>query len=97
MAGLVTVTRKTETIQAYQLTSEDDMLAALKYIAAGGYTGSLALSTTNGTDQVWRLQIQNSTKNVSQFAAITDYIVIENNAIASVVPATQFTNMYQTA
>lgn len=92
--ALVTVTRKTETLQAFQLTTSDDMMAALKYIAQGGYSGSINCSTVGGTS-TWALGIQSPAATVSQSAKLTDYIIIKNSSEAQVVTAAQFAAQYQ--
>jgi hypothetical protein len=91
---LVNVTRKAETLQAFQITSSDDMLAALKYISAGGYSGHINCATSGGT-AVWTMGIQSPGQTVSQSVKISDVIVIKNSAIAEVVTAAQYTAQYQ--
>jgi hypothetical protein len=93
--ALVNVTRKTSTLQAYQLTSPDDMMAALKYIGAGNYTGSINANRVNGT-LAWELWFSSPIQNTSQNAKIGDWIVIENNAVATAVPQANFANLYTT-
>lgn len=91
MSSLINVTRQAETIQAYQLTSADDMHAALKYIQPGGYSGSVAVDAT-GT---WTLYFQSTSTNAQTYVGhINDYVIIENNALASLCPAAKFGNLY---
>jgi hypothetical protein len=89
--ALINVTRKAEALQAYQLTTVDDMFAALKFLATKGYGGHI--NCTSGT--VWTLGIQSG--NVSQSAVIGDWIVIKNGTYAEVVLASQAASLYQLA
>lgn len=92
MSSLFTVTRQAETIQAYQLTSADDMHTALKYIQPGGYSGAVQVDAT-GT---WSMYFQSTSAANTQLysAKINDYVIIENNSLASVCPASKFGNLY---
>lgn len=65
MSTLVSVTRKTETLQGYQLLANDDMWAALKYIQPGGYSGNVAVDAT-GT---WTLYFQSTGANTQLYSA----------------------------
>lgn len=90
--ALFGVTRKPESLQAYQLTSPSDMLAALTYLADRNYTGTIDCRAT-----VWTLTFQNPERNIGQSAQINDYIVIENGIIASVCPLDNFDTLFNTA
>lgn len=91
MGTLVDVTRKTETIQAYQLESADDMFAALKYVSAGNYSGSVNYSKEGDR---WNLLLTNTVSGTSAYAFILDWIIIENSSIASVCKASDYTNLF---
>lgn len=94
MSTLITVTRQAETLQAYQLTSADDMHAALKYIQPGGYSGSVSVDAT-GT---WTMAFSSTSQNAQSYMGkINDYVIIENNTLASVCPAAKFGNLYVAA
>lgn len=93
MSELITVTRQADNLQGYQLTNAADMVAALQYLSAGGYTGHINCASTEGS-AVWTMGLQSPGQNVSQSATIGDWIIIKNNAVASVVPAAQFTQLY---
>lgn len=77
------------------------MFTALAYltpgggIAGSGYTGSITQqnSGTSGS-VVWQLLINNITNNTSAFASIGDWIILENNALASVAKAANFASLY---
>lgn len=92
--ALVSITRKTVTLQGFQLTSPADMVTALNYLAGGNYTGSINCQRPSGT-VIWELWIQQSNgTGGSQKAGINDWIVIENNSIAKTVSAADFANLY---
>lgn len=92
--ALVSLTRQAQTLQGYQLLTPEDMVAALKYLLAGGYTGSI--NVTKNTSTVWQMWLQHTATGTSQSALINDWIVVENNAIARVVPAANFAAQYTT-
>jgi hypothetical protein len=97
MAGLVPITRKTETLQAFQLTSQTDMVTALDYLGNGGYSGSITLGLTSTGTKQYQMWINNPGQSNSQNAVTGDWIVIANNTVATVVPAAQFANLYSTS
>lgn len=92
--ALINVTRQAETLQAYQLNTPDEMMAALKYISQGGYGGHINCTPATAA---WTLGISNSTQSVAQSAVIGDWIVIKNSAVAEVVTNAQFVAMYTQA
>lgn len=92
MSQLIDLTQQVQTLQGYELATPDDMMAALKYLQGGGYTGSINLSESGA----WQMWLQRTASNTSQSALIGDWIVIENNAVARVVPAAQFPNQFST-
>lgn len=96
MAGLVNLTRQTQTLQGYQLTSPEDMIAALKFLLAGGYTGSINCSKS-GSSAGWQMWVNHTSSSTSQSALINDWIVVENNSLARVVPAANFAAQYTSA
>lgn len=89
---LINVVRRAETLQAYQLTSSDDMYTALEFLSTKGYGGHINC-TPDG--QTWTLGITDSV--TSQSAALGDWIVIKNGAHAEVVPQAQAGALYQPA
>ena len=88
--ALVTITRKPEALQSYQITSPEDMLAALKYLGARGYSGTITL-----TGSTWSLYFQDPSRGIGQSANVTDHIVIANGVFATAVAAADFTTLYQ--
>lgn len=92
--ALINVTRKPTSLQAYQLVTVDDMIAALKYLVPRGYWGHINVAQ-NGTPTLgFRNGVSDSTAN------LTDWIVIENataNTVGSakVVTDAQYAVMYQ--
>lgn len=96
MSSLVPITARTATIQGYELESEDDMFAALKYLSTLGYTGVINCQIRSGSP-TWTIGLYNTQQNSSQTAFINDWIVLENGAIASVCPAANFDTLYSTS
>lgn len=90
MASLITTTPVTATYQSYQLAAFTDMAAAMNYIKAGGYYGSINLDPSGN----WTMTIQHQSQNTSMTALIGDYILIKNNSIVSVVPQAQYASQY---
>lgn len=93
MSELVGLTRAADTLQGFQLAAPEDMIAALKYLSAGGYTGHINCATDSGTP-VWAMGLQSPGQTTSTSAVIGDWIIIKNNAVASVVLAAQFAQLY---
>lgn len=93
MSSLIPITRQPDSLQGYQLTAPGDMIAALDYLAGAGYSGNISLSL-NGATKNYQLWINSKDQSNSQSALIGDWIVIKNNATASVVPAAQFPSLY---
>lgn len=96
MSELINLAPKEQTLQGYELATPGDMFSALQYVAAGGYAGTINLTLDGAGQQTWQLWVNNATNSTSQAAAIGDWIVLENNSIARVVPAAQFANRYTT-
>lgn len=92
---LIDVTRQPDTLQAYQLTTPQDMVTALAYLAQGNYTGHINCAVSGGS-AVWTMGLTSPGNSASQSAVIGDWIVIRNNAIATVVTSDQFTSLYTT-
>lgn len=90
--GLINVTRKAETLQAFQLVTQTDMLTALTYLKDLGYTGSVRYES--GT---WTFTFQSADRSIGQSAGINDWIVIANNIHASAVSAADAPVLYQPA
>lgn len=93
--SLITITRQPDELQGYQLTSPESMIAALAYIAQGGYSGNINRATSGGVT-TWTMWLQSPIQNTSQSAKIGDWIVIRNNSIASVIPEANFAALYNT-
>lgn len=94
---LINVTRKTVTVQAYQLTSQAEMVAALDYLSNGNYAGMIQLSKNGQGQKIWTMILQNLAGSTQQQGAINDWVVIENSAIATIRTPTEFAAMYQAA
>ena len=101
MSSLVSLTRKAETVQGFQITAPSDMLVALQYIAPGGglagsgYTGRIEQQNqgTSGT-VTWTLLITNPVTSTSAFANIGDWIILENNTLVTVAKSSNFATLY---
>lgn len=77
------------------------MFAALSYltpgggIAGAGYTGSITQQSAGTSGSViWQLLVNNVTTNTSAFASIGDWIILENNSLASVAKSANFSALY---
>lgn len=92
--ALVNITRKPSVLQGYQLATPADMQTALDYLSTRGYSGSVTQSKS-GTATVWTLSLQSDNGTGSQAGVIGSWVVIENDAIASIVPAAKAAAMYQ--
>lgn len=96
MSTLVTLTRNAETVQGFQIQASTDMVAALTYLAtlAIPYSGTMSYQLS-GSTYVWTLTLQNSREGASLTPAfINDWIILENNSVASVCPAANFATFY---
>ena len=93
---LQTITRKTVTIQGYQLTAASgdggagNMVASANYLRTRGYTANMSMDSTGA----WTLWIQAANSNASYSGKVNDIVVIENDAIASIVTPAQYTQLY---
>lgn len=92
--ALVTITRKPSTLQGYQLVTPADMVTALSYLSTRGYSGGINCNKAGG-NTVWQINLQADSGAVGQQGLINDWIVIENDAIATIVPAAKAAAMYQ--
>lgn len=94
---LINITRKPSTLQGYQLATPADMTATLVYLSTRGYIGSIS-DFRSGGNIAWSmtLQLESGAGNVMT-GTINDWVVIENDAIATIVPAAKATAMYQPA
>ena len=94
MSSLITVYRTPETLQAYELAAYSDMAAALDYLVGTikGYTGNIS-ADANGN---WQLFFQSTSQTGSYSGGINDWVVIKNNSLASIVPASQASSLYTT-
>lgn len=94
--ALINVTRKPVTTQGYQLTGPSDMLAALDYLKTRGYSGTINAYKSDGVNTVWQLTIHaDSGAQVPQSGATGDWVIIENDTIASILPAAKAAVLYQ--
>jgi hypothetical protein len=101
LASLETITRNAETVQGFQIQAPADMMTALTYLAPGGgitgtgYTGTINQTSTGTSASVaWTLLINNTSTNTSAFASIGDWIILENNTLASVCKEANFSTLY---
>lgn len=101
MSTLETLTRNAETVQGFQIQAPADMFTALSYLAPGGgitgagYTGTINQQNTGTSGSVvWTLLLNNITTNTSAFASIGDWIILENNSLASVCKEANFASLY---
>lgn len=92
--ALVNVIRKPSTLQAYQLVAQADMTTALSYLATRGYTGHVSLTRISGV-LTWQLTLQADAGNDVQSGFINDWVVIENDTIATITPAAKAGSLYQ--
>ena len=94
MSALVNVTAKPVTLQGYQLTSDSDMHAALEYLSARGYSGSVSVSKASGT-ATWQMSlVADSGNSAAQFGNVTDWIIIQNDSVATIVTAAVAGQLY---
>lgn len=96
MSSLVNLTAVTTTLQGFQLTSQTDMLTALTYLNAMGYTGVINCQSINATLK-WSLGLYDTKQNTSQTGYVNDVIVIKNNTVATIIPAADFNALYTVA
>ena len=95
MGTLVTIQRQTETIQGFQILVPQDMMDALNYLVGTlGYTGGINCNLIGGA-HTWQLNFTGGGV-VQQVGGINDYIILENNAIATICPAANFSALYHT-
>lgn len=95
--ALVNVTRKAVSTQGYQLTSQSDMFAALDYLKTRGYSGNVATYKNGSGAAAWQLTIQaDSGTTLPQTGFINDWVVIENDSIATIYPPAKAAALYQT-
>lgn len=90
--ALINVTRKPETLQAFQLLTPTDMLTALTYLDGLGYTGSIRREAST-----WTLSFQSADRSIGQSAGIDDWIVVANGIHANAVSAADAPVLYQPA
>jgi hypothetical protein len=95
--GLTNLTRVTETIEGWELQQAPDMISVLDHIGGLGggatYSGSVQMNNAAGTI-TWQLLINNTTANSSQFGVQNDWVIIENNAIVTIVKAADYASMF---
>jgi len=89
--ALVDLDRQTVTLKGFQLLGPADMLTALTALGNLNYRGNIKLDGA-----VWTLQVQDAQRHQTITAGINDWIILENNAIASAVTQVEFDNLYAT-
>jgi hypothetical protein len=95
---LINVTRKPVTTQAFQLTAQTDMNTALIYLSTRGYSGEVACGKNADGSVRWALIIRTDTgNNLQQIGNIGDWVVIENDSIATIFTAAKAAVLYQPA
>jgi hypothetical protein len=97
--ALEDLTPVSTTYQGWQLLTPQDMHDALEYLTPRGYTGTVSsLTNANGsTDWQFILIASGNAPQAAQaIAAINDWVIIENDTIATVCPAAYFDARYQT-
>lgn len=101
MSSLVTLTRNSETVQGFQLQAPQDMFTALAYLAPGGgivgagYTGTINQKNDGTAANVtWELLLHDIITNLNGYAYIGDWIILENNTLASIVKQANFATLY---
>ena len=95
--ALVNVTRKPVSLQGYQLTSQTDMVTALTYLSSRGYSGSVNCYKQAGA-ATWQIMLQSdSGSGATPLGALNDWIIIENDTVATIVPAAKAALIYQVA
>ena len=93
MGTLVTITRQTETIQGFQLVVPQDMMDALNYLTGTlGYTGGINCNLIGGA-HTWQLNFTGA-GIAPQSGLINDYIILENNQIATICHAANYSALY---
>lgn len=93
--ALVNITRKPVSLQGYQLTSPTDMLAALSYLSSRGYSGGVNCFKQAG-NTVWQMSLVGDVAGLgAQMGNVGDWIVIENDTVASIISATKAAQIYQ--
>lgn len=93
---LITVTRKPSVLQGFQLTTSADMQVALEYLSTRGYLGSISSQRVSNT-VTWMLTLYSDSGTGAQSAGINDWLVIENDAIATLLTAEDAAALYQAA
>lgn len=94
--ALVNITRKPSALQGYQLATPGDMYTALEYLSSRGYVGAVSC-LRNGSGLLWQFSLQTNSGTGAQSGALGDWIVIENDSVASIVPAAKAAALYTVA
>ena len=94
--ALENLTPVSETIQGWQLLSAQDMHDALEYLTAKNYTGTVS-AVIDGTGAIlWQLIVSSAVRQATQaIGVVNDWVIIENDTIASICPAEHFNARYQ--
>ena len=90
---LIPIQRKPSNLQGYQLISSEDMFIALEYMSHRDYTGTVNCYNSGGIIQ-WSLSLQDPTGG-SQQAVLNDWLVLENDTIATLVPEGKAGTLYE--
>jgi hypothetical protein len=95
---IITVTRKPASLQAFQLTSQAEMNTALIYLSTRGYSGEVACGKNTDGSVRWAIIIRADSGNTAQqIGNITDWLVVENDSIATIYTNTKATQLFQAA
>lgn len=94
MATLVPVTAKAVTTQGYQLQTPTDMLNALSYLSSlpQAYTGSLNCQIMDGVLTWWLTFVNPHGSGYTGY--INDWVILENNNLATITRAVDFDTFY---
>jgi len=96
--ALENLTPISATYQGWQLLTSQDMHAALEYVVGKGYTGTISAFSDPAGALTWQLVLASvGPQNANAIGAINDWVIIENDTIASICPADHFAARYQIA
>ena len=95
--SLIEIVRQPSTLQGYQLTSPTDMVTALSYLSTRGYSGSVVLTKDGSGNSYWTLTLNSDAGTGAQAGVTGSWIVIENDAIATIVAEGKAAAMYAPA
>lgn len=92
----IPIGRNPSNLVAVPLTSSTDMHDVLAYLCTRGYSGGVNVFQQNG-QPVWQMSLQANTGSLgAQIGNIGDWITVENDVLANIVPADQAPSLYHT-